>query len=449
MIGLVIAAPRSGSGKTTLTMALLALFKKKGLAPCAFKCGPDYIDPGFHRAVLGVGCCNLDLYLANSGTVQALYAKGAAGCGAAVVEGAMGYYDGVGGTPAASAWQVGQTLGLSALLIATPAQLEALPGLLAAHAPHGVKAILLNQCPPEQVQMLKEKVSALTGLPVIGWLPPMQKAHFPARHLGLYMAGEIQGLAQRAAALAEELEQHLDWAKFIELFAAKAPAPLLLPQKAKTPVRLAVAADEAFCFCYQESLEAFAAAGLEPVFFSPMRDQALPEKIDAVYLPGGYPELHAETLSGNAPMRAAIRRSLAAGLPCVAECGGFLYLGKSLESADGKIFPMVGALPGEGRKTPKLVRFGYAALTPNEDSMLFRKGESVPMHEFHHWDSTQNGTALHAEKPVSGKNWDCGFVSESLYAGFPHLYFAGWPQLCARLAAAARAYRAKEESEKV
>ena len=448
MIGLVVAAPRSGSGKTTLTMALLALLKKKGLAPCAFKCGPDYIDPGFHRAVLGVACRNLDLYLAPPATVQALYAKGAAGCGAAVVEGAMGYYDGVGGTPAASAWQVGQTLGLSALLVAAPAQLETLPGLLAAHAPHGVKAILLNQCPVQQAQMLKEKTEALTGLPVIGYMPSMQAAHLPARHLGLYMAGEIEDLAQRAGALAEELEKNLDWAKFTELFAAKAPAPLPLPEKAKPPVRLAVAADEAFCFCYKESLESFAEAGMEPVFFSPMRDQALPEKIGALYLPGGYPELHAEILSGNTPMRAAIRRSLAAGLPCVAECGGFLYLGQSLESADGRVFPMVGALPGEGRKTPKLVRFGYAALTPKENSMLFRKGESVPIHEFHHWDSTQNGTALHAEKPVSGKNWDCGFVSESLYAGFPHLYFAAQPQLCARLAAAARAFYQKE-SEKV
>ena len=209
-------------------------------------------------------------------------------------------------------------------------------------------------------------------------------------------------------------------------------------------MRLAVAADEAFCFCYRETLEAFAEAGLEPVFFSPMADAALPKQIGGLYLPGGYPELHAEALSRNAALRDAIRSAVAAGLPTVAECGGFLYLGQSLQDVQGRVWPMAGALPGRGFQTPKLVRFGYAALSPMQNSMLFRQGETVPIHEFHHWDSTHNGTALCAEKPVSGKSWRCGFVSESLYAGFPHLYFAGRPQLARRFARAAIQWREQE-----
>ncbi|MDD7266101.1 MAG: cobyrinate a,c-diamide synthase [Subdoligranulum sp.] len=444
MIGLVLAAPRSGSGKTTLAVALLALLQRRGLHPCAFKCGPDYIDPGFHRAVLGVECRNLDLYLSEPETVKALFARGCCGCGAVVAEGAMGYYDGVGGTPRASAWQVGQTLGLPALLVVSPRQLESLPGLLAQHTPHGAAAVLLNRCPAGAAAALVQKVQALCGLPVVGWLPEMPEAEFPARHLGLCMAGELPGLAARAQVLAERLEQNFDWPLFARLFAVPAPAA---PGPGAPPmrrVRLAVAADEAFCFCYRETLEAFAEAGLEPVFFSPMADAALPKQIGGLYLPGGYPELHAEALSRNAALRDAIRSTVAAGLPTVAECGGFLYLGQSLQDVQGRVWPMAGALPGRGFQTPKLVRFGYAALSPMQNSMLFRQGETVPIHEFHHWDSTHNGTALCAEKPVSGKSWRCGFVSESLYAGFPHLYFAGRPQLARRFARAAIQWREQE-----
>ena len=240
-----------------------------------------------------------------------------------------------------------------------------------------------------------------------------------------------------AQALAERLQQNFAWPLFARLFAVPAPAAPVPSAPPVRRVRLAVAADEAFCFCYRETLEAFAEAGLEPVFFSPMADAALPKQIGGLYLPGGYPELHAEALSRNAALRDAIRSTVAAGLPTVAECGGFLYLGQSLQDVQGRVWPMAGALPGRGFQTPKLVRFGYAALSPMQNSMLFRQGETVPIHEFHHWDSTHNGTALCAEKPVSGKSWRCGFVSESLYAGFPHLYFAGRPQLARRFARAA------------
>ena len=174
-------------------------------------------------------------------------------------------------------------------------------------------------------------------------------------------------------------------------------------------------------------------------FFSPLKDTALPAA-DGLYLPGGYPELYAEALSQNQPMRRAVAAAVQSGMPTVAECGGFLYLGQALADGEGKRWPMAGVLPGEGFAARGLVRFGYASLTAEEDSLLFRKGEAVPAHEFHHWDSTCPGAALAAQKP-DGRAWRCGFVSARLYAAFPHLYWAGRPELAARFADAAAAYR--------
>ena len=197
-------------------------------------------------------------------------------------------------------------------------------------------------------------------------------------------------------------------------------------QAAAPTVRIAVAQDEAFCFTYAETLESLQAAGAELCYFSPLRDAALPQHIGGLYLPGGYPELYAAQLAANTAMRCAINTAVQRGLPTVAECGGFLYLGQTLEDDAGTAHPMAGVLPGQGFRVGRLVRFGYAALTPQADSMLFCAGEPVPVHEFHHWDSTCNGTAFAAQK-ANGRHWDCGFANGHLYAGFPHLYWAGTP----------------------
>ena len=189
-------------------------------------------------------------------------------------------------------------------------------------------------------------------------------------------------------------------------------------------MRIAVARDEAFCFAYAETLDALRDAGAELVFFSPLRDAALPENIGGLYLPGGYPELYAKQLSENCALRADIRKAAQNGLPTAAECGGFLYLGQALEGTDGKAYPMAGVLPGSGHNTGRLVRFGYAAMTAKADSMLFRAGEALPIHEFHHWDSSENGADFSVCK-TEKRQWGCGFANAHLYAGFPHLYWAG------------------------
>ena len=446
MIQFLLAAPRSGSGKTTMTCALLMALKRRGCAPCAFKSGPDYIDPMFHRAVLGVESRNLDLFFSAPETVRTLYAKGAAGHGAAVCEGAMGFYDGLGGvSDRASAWHLADTLGLPVLLVVEPkgqslTLAAELNGLVNFRTPSHIAGILLNNCTARMHALLAPMLEEETGLPVLGFLPKLPEAVIGSRHLGLYTAAEVENLQQKLALLADAAEEHIDWPRLLALCEKELPALPVQPETPPARVRIAVAQDEAFCFTYAETLEAFRDAGAEVVFFSPLRDTALPENIGGLYLPGGYPELHARELSENTSLLREIKQKIESGLPTAAECGGFLYLGQSLTDAEGQSWPMAGVLPGEAKDAGRLVRFGYAALSADSDSMLFRAGESFPIHEFHHWDSTANGTALAAKKPVGGAAWRCGFVNEHFYAGFPHLYWAGTP-LPQRFAAAAENYR--------
>ncbi len=446
MIQFLLAAPRSGSGKTTMTCALLMALKRRGCAPCAFKSGPDYIDPMFHRAVLGVESRSLDLFFSAPETVRTLYARGAAGHGAAVCEGAMGFYDGLGGvSDRASAWHLADTLGLPVLLVVEPkgqslTLAAELKGLVNFRTPSHIAGILLNNCTARMHALLAPMLEEETGLPVLGFLPKLPEAVIGSRHLGLYTAAEVENLQQKLALLADAAEEHIDWPRLLALCEKEPPALPVQPETPPARVRIAVAQDEAFCFTYAETLEAFRDAGAEVVFFSPLRDTALPENIGGLYLPGGYPELHARELSENTSLLREIKQKIESGLPTAAECGGFLYLGQSLTDAEGQSWPMAGVLPGEAKDAGRLVRFGYAALSADSDSMLFRAGESFPVHEFHHWDSTANGTALAAKKPVGGAEWRCGFIDEHFYAGFPHLYWAGTP-LPQRFAAAAENYR--------
>ena len=304
MMQFLIAAPRSGSGKTTVTCALLAALKKRGMDPCAFKSGPDYIDPMFHRSVLGVESHNLDLYLSAKNTVRELYAHYAAGHEAVVCEGAMGFYDGQGLTTRASAWELADALDLPVLLVVQPKGASVtlaaeIQGLVHFKPESHIAGILLNDCSEKLFRMLKPLLETETGLPVLGYLPRLPQAVVESRHLGLKTAGEITDLAQKIGLLADALEANLDWATLEALTERPAPAPVPPPALQTAGVRIAVAQDKAFCFAYAETLDCLRTAGAELVFFSPVHDTTLPEDICGLYLPGGYPELYARPLSEN------------------------------------------------------------------------------------------------------------------------------------------------------
>lgn len=351
----MISATNSGSGKTVLARGLLAALKARGLSLQAFKCGPDYIDLMFHSRVLGVPSRNLDLFLQGEAGVRRTFAR-AFGADLAVVEGAMGFYDGRRGTDQASAWAVAEVLNLPVILAVRPqgasltlaAQIR---GLMDFRNPSHIAGLLLNDCKPSLYAHLAPILERETGLPVLGYLPPMEEAVLDSRHLGLLTAGEVENLSARFGVIAQQMEQTVDIDALLslagEISVGTAPTPAPVPR-----CKIAVARDEAFCFCYEDNLDFLRENGAELVFFSPIRDQSLPPGADGLYLPGGYPELYAQALSENAAMRESIRQAVAAGLPTVAECGGFLYLQETLEDEQGRPWPMAGVLPEAGyRKT--------------------------------------------------------------------------------------------------
>lgn len=442
---LMIAAMSSGSGKTVLSCGLLAALKGRGISAEAFKCGPDYIDPMFHSRVLGIPSRNLDLFLQGEAGLRRTLARQRAQFG--LLEGAMGFYDGVGGTDQASAWQVAHLTDTPVLLAVRPkgasltlaAQIK---GMQAFRPDSHLAGLFLTDCKPMLYAHLRPILERETGLPVLGYLPPMEEARLESRHLGLLTAGEIADFNDRFEAVARQLEATGDLDGILALGREVAPVAET-PQAQPTRVKIAVARDKSFCFYYADNLDALEEAGAELVFFSPLTDKALPEA-DGLYLGGGYPELYLEQLSQNTDLLGEIRRAIQNAMPTLAECGGFLYLQQCLESDQGQQYQLVGALPGRGFSTPRLQRFGYLHLIGDRDSMLFRAGEQVPAHEFHYWDCTHNGTDLQARKP-SGKDWRCGYVNDRLYAAFPHLHFGGEIPLARRFVASALDYQKERQ----
>lgn len=449
---LMLAAPASGSGKTTLTIALLAALKSRGHFPAAFKCGPDYIDPMFHREVLGMQGYNLDLFFTPPDIVRGLLAHGAKSAGIAVLEGVMGYYDGAGMTSDASSWHVASETQTPTVLVVRPggASLSVaalVKGFATFKENSQIKGVLLNDCTPAMADRLATLIERECGVRVYGCMPQMPQAKIESRHLGLVTPDGVANLRENVQQLAVQLKESADIDGLVALAATAPPLEAALPpiQPVVQGVRIAVAQDEAFCFYYRENLELLEALGTELVSFSPLRDENLPQGVSALYIGGGYPELCAKTLSDNTAMRASLKQALGDGLPAIAECGGFLYLGQRLEDENGTSYSMVGALEGDGFNARKLGRFGYVGLAANEDNLLCRRGETIKGHEFHYWDSTCPGEGFTAQKPHSQRQWPCVQTSNVLYAGFPHLYFWSNPECAAHFVRAAANYTGRKK----
>ena len=414
---LMVAAPASGQGKTALTCALLRCAQRSGRAPRAFKCGPDYIDPMFHRAVLGVPSRNLDLFFSGEDEVRALLAAHG-GDSLAVLEGAMGFYDGIGGTDRASSWHLARATRTPVVLAAAPGgtaltMAAALKGLKEFRVPSQIAGVILDRCSERLFRLLAPVIRAETGLEVYGYLPERPECAVPSRHLGLVTAEELpqlQGIVER---LAEQMERTVDVPALLAL-ADSAPAlegDGYPPEPYGGGVRIAVARDRAFCFYYEENLDLLRRSGAELVSFSPLEDRELSE---------------------NTPMRTAVRAAVRAGMPALAECGAFLYLQESLEDGQGRAWPMAGVFSGRGVRGADRSRFGYVELTAGRENPYLRPGESIRGHEFHRWDCTENGGVCRADKPLSDAGWDCMSVEKNCFAGFPHLYLPSNPAFARR-----------------
>ena len=428
---LMLAAASSGSGKTTIACAILQALTRMGEHPVSFKCGPDYIDPMFHRQVLGVPSRNLDLFFSDEATAAYLLQKNSENFSLAFIEGVMGYYDGIATTTEASSWQLAKAtqtpvvlvLNCKGMSVSIAAQLG---GYLSYQPDSQIKGVILNQVSKSIYPEIKALIERCYDVAVCGYMPKMSDCSLESRHLGLVTAEEIGDLQQRLEKLGEQAMQTIDLPLLLKI-AAQAPAlavpAVQLPAPNPTPLRIGVARDKAFSFYYADNLELLEQLGAQLVEFSPLHDPQLPDDLDGLLLGGGYPELYADTLSQNCTLMAQIKASLQNGLPCIAECGGFQYLCEQLEGADSKSYPMVGFLPGSSFRTPSLRRFGYVRLTAQKDNLLCKKGEGFAAHEFHYWDSQHCGNGCIAQKPYRRSSWECVVCDENFWAGYPHLYF--------------------------
>ena len=436
---LLFAAPASGSGKTTVVCGLLRALKNRGKGVRAFKCGPDFIDPLFHETVVGVPSGTLDLFFSDQDQLKRLYCRHAAGADLCLIEGVMGYYDGLGAaTDRASSYAVARALDAPVVLIVdgrgqSLSALATLEGFLRFREDSRIRGVLFNRMSESVYNALKPQVEAL-GVRPLGYVPKAPEVMVESRHLGLVTPGEIEDLGQKLDALAALLERTVDMEGLLALAgsapALEAPAAPPIPPLPRT--RIAVARDQAFCFLYRDNLDLLADYGAELIFFSPLHDDALPAGAQGLILPGGYPELHARALSENESMRRSVREAIQNGLPCLAECGGFLYLHRELEDMEGRSWPMAGVLDARAFRTPRLGRFGYITLTAKADTAFLPAGEIVRGHEFHYFESESCGDALRAQKPTGSRGWDCGHSRGNLLMGFPHLYYPSDPQLIER-----------------
>ena len=427
---ILLGAAASGSGKTLITCGLLQALKNRKLQVTSFKCGPDYIDPMFHSRVIGTKSRNLDSFFADEDTVRYLLEKNARDCEISVIEGVMGYYDGLAGISAkASAYDVAKITKTPAVLIvnAKGMSLSAaafIKGFVEYQEDSQIRGVILNQVSSMMYPRLKQIIEEELSIKVYGYVPVVKDCVLESRHLGLVMPEEIVDLQQKLMELAEILEKSVDIDGLLELAEHAEELPVQespVAYHTGRKIRIALAKDEAFCFFYQDNLELLEEMGAELVPFSPIHDKKLPEHIDGMLFHGGYPELYAKKLSENKEMLAAVCAAVQTGIPYMAECGGFMYLHQEMEDMEGHSWPMAGVIHGKSWRTPRLTRFGYITL---EDGTCF--GEpvgAIRAHEFHYFDSDCCGEAYTAKKPLSSRSWKCIHSDGQGMSGFPHMYY--------------------------
>lgn len=425
---LMISACGSGSGKTTVVMSLLASFIKKNITVQSYKCGPDYIDPMYHSRITNRPTYHTDPFFLKSEQLSELIAEKSETAELSLIEGAMGFYDGLGTSSDCSAYTVANITSTPVLLVVNPKGMGCSVGALCSgflkyRENNHISGVILNGIKPGMYEYYKKIIKENTSLNVYGYLPELEQVHLESRHLGLITADEIRDFNKIIDILADAALQTIDIDGLIEL--SKTAPPLHYNKReietSKT-VTLGVARDSAFCFYYDENLEMLEECGAEIVTFSPINDKQLPENLDGIYLGGGYPELFAEELSENRSFIDSIKTAVKNGMPIFAECGGFLYLQNMMEDTEGNRYKMADILSGSSHIEKNLIRFGYIKLTARCDTLLLKNGESILGHEFHYADTTDNGDALYAEKP-NGRNWCSVQQKGSVMAGFPHMYF--------------------------
>ncbi len=438
----LLAASSSNSGKTLLTCALLDALKKRGCHPASFKCGPDYIDPMFHKEVLQVEGRNLDsFFMAEHEIRQAL-----AGCSGdcAVIEGVMGIYDGADvRSDRGSSYEIARVTGTPVVLIADASKtgrtlISWIKGILSDDREGLIRGLILNRIGDAFYASLKpvletELLEAGYHVEILGYVPKIRDVELKSRHLGLMLPGEIEGVYEQIEKVGRHFREHVDLDRLLQIM-EDAPGICVSGENREAwgapeeRLTLAVAQDAAFCFYYAENLELFAKKGVKIRRFSPISDRTIPEDAAGILLGGGYPELFLEELSRNTSMLSGLRAALFGGMPSLAECGGFMYLHKGITDEAGRRFEMAGVVDGECFYAGHPVRFGYMELGEAADrGDPYRGFSRMRGHEFHYFDSTSSGGAFTARKPYKDSSWKCMVSAHNGLWGFPHLYYGSKP----------------------
>jgi cobyrinic acid a,c-diamide synthase len=438
---LVIAGVSSGVGKTTFTIGLMAALKKRGLNVQGFKCGPDYIDTSFHTAVTERPSRNVDSWMFTKDVMKEVYIQGSNGADISIIEGVMGFYDGKSATSnQGSTAEISMLLDCPTVLVVDCSKMARsaaaiVKGYQLLEPRVNIVGVIANKVGSSgHYKIIKEAVEQECGVPVCGYLLNDSSVKMPERHLGLVPSIERGDLNALFLKLAELVENTIDVNKLLQLSMRK---PLesnvtdsIFKQRPSKGVKLAIAKDRAFSFYYQENLELLEAYGAECLYFSPLKGEPIPEEADGLYIGGGFPEQFAKELSEQGAVTQSIKKRIEQGLPTLAECGGFMYLAESIETLEGKQYPMVGVIPGKIKMGDKLAAIGYREITGLPGNFLFNDKLIARGHEYHYSSYYSSNTSRYSyhTKGVFGEGNE-GYLTNNLIAGYTHIHFASCPEL--------------------
>ena len=450
----MIAATGSGAGKTTVTVALIAALRARGLKVAVFKCGPDYLDPTYHRRAAGIVSHNLDGWMMGREAVLGTFTRAAREFDIAIIEGMMGLFDSA--TPtgdAGSTAEIAKWLRAPVLLVVDASGMARSIAAMANGYAHfdrdaNVAGVICNRIGSRgHLDILR---MASSEVPIVGGLPGNAELTFPERHLGLRTADEnavperlFEGWGNLAA----------EWLDLDEIISVARAAPELeidsLPTSRRTGrprCRIGIAWDDAFHFYYEDNLRRLETLGAELIRFAPSRDSKLPE-LDGLYFGGGYPEVLARELSSNHAMLEAVRQFAESSRPIYAECGGLMYLCEAIRTLDGATWKMAGLIPGVAIMSPRLQALGYAEVETRAPSILGPSGTKFRGHQFRYSTLETGGAGmlphLYRVRPKWGAEFEEGYYRDNLVASYVHAHWASNPAVAEALVNACEHARAK------
>lgn len=435
---IMIASPKSGSGKTSITCALLQAFKDEGKKLISYKCGPDYIDPMFHQKIIGISSRNLDTFFTDDKTSLSLFLKNSKSYDLAILEGVMGLFDGLGGIKKEGSSYHLASISKTPIVLVVDAKgmglsiVALIAGFLKYDKNKLIRGVILNRMSKSYFSTIKDIIEKELEIKVLGYLPDSKDFYISNRKLGLLMPDEIGDLEEQVKKFSNILKETVSLKSLYEisesaenLYIDKQAKNKKIENKKDRPI-ISVAKDEAFCFYYEDNLSLLKEYGAKIEFFSPLHDKKVAHGTCGILLGGGYPDLYAKELSKNLPMLSQIKNLAEDGMPIVAEAGGFMYLHSNIIDKDKNPYPMAAVFAGKTYYTDKLVRFGYIEVK-GVDGNFLAKGATIKGHEFHYFDSEDNGNSCLSIKPISKKSYPSIKASENIFAGFPQLYYPSNP----------------------